>query len=296
MIRENISAIIIADSISPEGVRLTTFELDYPRFIHAEFNTHRLLSRNAQSSRAVPVKKMLEIVRESPARPEFWGKNQPGMQAVEECDAKFPMQIGNERVTLDRNQMWREAAMYAAQVAEAFDEAGYHKQIVNRLLEPFAPIKVVTTATEWDNFYSLRRHEDAQPEIRILADRMYEAQTASVPIQLEPGDWHVPYWRDGYVRSDDPELETAKAVSVSCCAQVSYRKLDQSIEKAKAIFDRLVTSKPIHASPLEHQATPLDRSSDGDGVTHQRVDGSVWSGNFREWIQYRQLIDEEAVW
>lgn len=300
--RSNISAYVIADSVSPDGVRITTFELEYPRFIHAEFMTHRLLSRNAQSSRAVPTEKMLELVRTFPARPEFWGKNQPGMQAKEEHDEPFYLDYGNgTRVKVDRLQMWKEAAASASQWAESFLEAGYHKQIVNRILEPFAPIKVVASATEWDNFFHLRLHEDAQPEIRILAEKMWDAMKESNPRVLGHNSWHVPYYKDGYLEFEnhdhwDKELEDALAISASCCAQVSYRKLDDSIEKARKVLDRLVTSKPIHASPLEHQATPINYTGSEEGITHQRIDGSLWSGNFRGWIQNRQLIEGEAVW
>ena len=45
---------------------LWTFELTYPRYIHSEFMTHRVFSRNASSSRAIPVKRMIEQVRNNP--------------------------------------------------------------------------------------------------------------------------------------------------------------------------------------------------------------------------------------
>jgi thymidylate synthase ThyX len=80
-----ISAKIIADSISESeyGDRITTFELEYPRFIHGELMTHRLFSRNAASSRAIPINKMMDQVLTAPAMPVEWGLNKSGMQAEE---------------------------------------------------------------------------------------------------------------------------------------------------------------------------------------------------------------------
>ena len=79
---------IIADSISQtDGIRLTTFELEYPRYIHAEIMTHRVFSRNAQSSRAVPVDKQLERVRTSPVLPIEWGANKAGMSSATLLDS-----------------------------------------------------------------------------------------------------------------------------------------------------------------------------------------------------------------
>lgn len=303
-----ITAKIIAHSITQQGKQIVTFELEYPRFIHSELNTHRLFSRNAASSRAIPVAKMVEQVRLSPAMPVHWGKNQPGMQAKEEltgCD-------------LDATQSdWLVAARAAASIAERMSNYGAHKQIVNRILEPFQMMKTVLTATEFDNFFWLRKHSDAQPEIKELAEKMWEALENSNPITLSPGDWHVPYYQDGgWIRMmEETSLEDALAISSSCCAQVSYRKLDDSLEKAKDIFDKLIESKPCHASPTEHQATPMQQggefwdeggeyslncphSSDcwEEGVTHSDRQGNLWSGNFKGWIQHRQLIPENVCW
>jgi len=222
-----ISATIVADSVSEAGKRITTFELEYPRFIHAELLTHRLLSRNAASSRAIPVNKMIEHVEENTAMPIHWGKNQKGMQANNECNSI----IGE----CSREQLWRNAAWCATDIADAFATAGYHKQIVNRLLEPFQFIKVVCTATEYDNFFWLRKHPDAQPEIAELARVMWEAREQSEPMLLKAGEWHVPYVDRsnlGYTIPVDGDyengrinlsIEDALKISASCCAQVSYR-------------------------------------------------------------------------
>lgn len=319
----NISAKVIADSVSAvNGKRITTYELEYPRFIHSEFMTHRMISKNAASSRAIPVKAMLENIVANPAMPSHWGKNQPGMQASEECNAVFKWEIefgrhGGISGEYTREEYWMLAAESAIKFANRFAEAGYHKQIVNRITEPFQMIKVVATATEWDNFFWLRKHADAQPEIRILAEKMWEARTASKPEVLQPGEWHTPYVThmrrtdsdgkptgsllygidDGIGSFDAIGLEHALKVSSSMCAQVSYRKADDTLEKALMVYDRLVESKPVHASPFEHSATPMcpDVSWE-DGVTAEHKILGKMSGNLAGWIQYRQLIEDHTKW
>jgi len=297
-----IKATIVADSYSAvNGKRITTFELEYPRWIHGEILTHRLFSRNAMSSRAVPIEKMIEQVRTNPAKPMHWGKNQAGMQAKEEL------------FEVDRNEVkyeWASAAKNAAVSAESMSENGLHKQVVNRILEPFQLMKTVLTSTEFDNFFWLRKHADAQPEIKELAERMYEQLEWNklFTVELDSGDWHTPYYEGGYwLKESETPLEDALAISSSCCAQVSYRLLDDSIEKARKVYQRLVESTPVHASPFEHQAAPIDfvlnPTSESQwemnidkmhfvkGVTHADKDGNLWSGNLKGWIQYRQLID-----
>lgn len=351
-----IKATIIAHSKSAvNGKEIVTFELEYPRFIHSELMTHRLFSRNAASSRAIPVAKMIAMVRENPAMPVHWGKNQPGMQAKEECDVKVFVermfeyhlaQTGDieQAIALcmhTREYAWFLAADCMATYAEEFESAGYHKQIVNRILEPFQWMKTVVTATEFDNWFWLRNHPDAQPEIKELAEKMWEALKASKPVNLQPGEWHVPYVAvcifDNVVRPvfysatgnleviDDASGEVRKgtfiswkdalAISSSCCAQVSYRKLDDSLEKAQDIYKRLVESEPVHASPFEHQATPMKPTYSGcmerpwfnpvntenpayweKGITHADRDGKLWSGNFCGFVQHRQLIPNNACW
>ncbi len=306
-----ITAKIIADSVSSvSGDRITTFEIEYHRYIHGEMMTHRMFSRNAASSRAIPVKNMLELVRNSPAIPIHWGKNQAGMQAKEECDAPlgFDQELSNGWKStnyLTKDVAWKAGADNAAMLADKFSEAGYHKQIINRLVEPFQMIKVVVTATSFDNFFWLRFHEDAQPEIAELARCMLVAYKRSIPRELEPGMWHVPYYEDGHwgCMSGDT-LDTALKISASCCAQVSYRKSDNSLEKAETVWERLVASQPVHASPTEHQATPMKYATEHDtfiydcgtdpepdvGTTHADMQGNYWSNNFKGWIQHRALI------
>lgn len=275
-----ITATIITDSISGAGKRLTTFQLCYPRFIHSEVMTHRVFSRNASSSRAIPVAKMIEQVRNDPAMPIHWGKNQAGMQAKEELGCMDLLRAKGR---------WRLAAESAAAHAEVMLEVGLHKQVANRLLEPFQWMHVVLTATEFDNFFELRAHEDAQPEIHELAIQMKAAMEASKPALLKLGVWHLPYVTDEdrhaiiqrTVSTYEDAAELARKVSAARCCRVSYLKHDghpSTIEEDLALCDRLAGARPIHASPFEHIATPLNNSSE-------------WSGNFQGWYQYRKDIE-----
>lgn len=286
-----INATIIQDS-SADGIRITTFELDYPRFIHAELMTHRMFSRNAASSRAIPLAKMHDHVLNNMATPIHWGINESGMQAKEQLvDTELE----------GAKQIWRAAGEEAVRWSKSLGNQRLHKQIANRVTEPFQIMKTIVTATEWDNWYNLRAHADAQPEICELANKMLDAHDESIPKSLMPGEWHVPYIGreldgNGHMLytsgGGNILLEDAKIISASCCAQVSYRKSDDSLDKAKAIYQRLIGSVPCHASPVEHQAmAPLiTKNSWQSGYTHMDRNHNMWSGNFRGWIQHRQLL------
>ncbi|MES0134539.1 FAD-dependent thymidylate synthase [Mesorhizobium sp. M0016] len=296
-----ISAKIIADSIPNAGKRITTMQLRYPRFVHAEFMTHRVFSRNASSSRAIPVERLIQDIIDDTAMPIHWGKNQPGMQADEEHDAPVYVSVVDGMVSArDHDEAWNKARDKAIEFARAFDEAGYHKQIVNRLLEPFSHINVVVTATEWSNFFGLRRHSGAQPEIRELADCMIEAMLGSKPVKLGPGQWHVPYVADNdkeiwdYGIANNLDLKTlAIKLSVARCARVSYLTHDgkkPDIASDLALYDRLVGSEPLHASPAEHQATP-----DAFNPYNEVWQEPHLHGNFVGWVQYRKTLPNENI-
>lgn len=283
-----IEAKVIEDSISEAGKRITTLQIKFHRFILPEFNTHRVFSRNFSSSRAIPTKTLLRQVAEEPAMPVFWGKNQPGMQAAEELEA------GNLE---DAKEEWLRAAAAAAHHAYWLAEAGVHKQIVNRTIEPYLWAHGVVTSTEWDNWYSLRAHEDAQPEIHELALAMRKATDNSIPQILKAGEWHLPYITD-VDRRDVHALgldinETLPKISAARCCRVSYLKHDgtsPNLDDDLALFDRLAGSVPLHASPLEHQATPDTYAKNIDGHFDNYED---W-GNFKEWRQYRKLWEREV--
>ena len=301
-----IEAKIIADSISPDGIRLTTFQLRYPRFIHAELMTHRVFSRNASSSRAIPVERMIEDLRRDPAMPIYWGSNKPGMQAGDEIEGGS---LTSPKSVCQFS--WLNAMEVMIDHARVMIGHGLHKQIANRILEPWAHINVVVTATDWNNFYALRRHEDAQPEIKVLADAMWEEMRLTTPHELQPGEWHLPYvtkedWSTSHylakknrITRDEPMcdelVKDLKKVSVARCARVSYLTHDgrqTTVEEDLQLYDRLVGSMPLHASPAEHQATP-------DIIYKVRPDGSkVWNnprlhGNLNGWIQYRKTLPGE---
>lgn len=274
-----IKAKVIEDSISEEGKRITTLEVTFHRYILSEFNTHRVFSRNFSSSRAIPTKKLLEQVRTNPAMPVHWGKNQTGMQAHEEL----------EGIALEEaKKQWRFAAIDAADNAERLANLGLHKQLVNRCVETYLYVTGIVTSTEWDNFFELRDHPDAQPEFRVLAKEMRKALNESLPNHLGWGEWHLPYVKESeklIATNDYYDSMLWQKVSAARCCRVSYLKHDgttPSIDEDLALFDRLAGSIPLHASPLEHQATPCNIPMD-----------DAYSGNLKGWIQYRKLWEKE---
>jgi hypothetical protein len=288
---------VIADSISRNGARLTTMQISYPRFVHAEFMTHRVFSRNASSSRAIPVAKMIDQVRNNPAMPVHWGKNQPGMQAAGELEGE---------ALHDAKHLWTRAAKAMAECAEVMSSIGLHKQVANRLLEPFQWMHTIVTATEWDNFFALRCHPAAEPNIQKLAYMMREARQFSAPVFLSPGEWHMPYVE--WVRDENRQyfqnegfritLEEALAASTARCARVSYLNHDgtePNLAKDMELYERLVGSDPIHASPTEHQATPdtkrLVESNPYDAEWHW---ARPWMhGNLVGWEQHRKFLERK---
>lgn len=318
-----ISAKVICDSISEAGVRLTTFEIEVPRIVWSELMTHRMFSRNAASSRAIPFAKMSEQLI---GRPVSFGKNQTGMQAGEEHGAfvngrEVP---GHPDATFaySAEEAWEEAKKDALFWSKAFADAGYHKQCFNRLTEPFQCIKAVVSATEFQNFFYLRKDAAADPTIHRLAQCMYEAQENSNPTVLKVGEWHLPYigyhfetyskFGDGeqtFVMEGEDEISLEDAIKVSCArtAAVSFRNVDYGLEKCLQVYDRLLNSGKLHGSALEHAATPMDFTGRGhvnqpedtgtwqQGVSHMTSDGELWSGNFKGFIQHRKTIKGENM-
>ncbi|GGI06570.1 FAD-dependent thymidylate synthase [Egicoccus halophilus] len=259
---------VVRDSVSPAGVRLTTVEVTLHRFVLAELNTHRAFSRNSASSRAIPVQRQLDTVLHDPAVPVEFGANQRGMQAG-------PPLTGEERERAEAG--WLAARDAAVAAARDLLDLGVHKQVANRLLEPFLWQTVIVTATDWDGFWQQRCSPLAQPEIRAAAEAMRAAFAASTPVELAVGDWHTPY-----VRAEDGDLdvETRKRVSAARCARVSYLTHDgrRDLAADEQLYERLVTAEPPHWSPLEHVATPAD----GDGPVR---------GNLRGWRQLRHVVE-----
>jgi thymidylate synthase ThyX len=267
---------ILKDSLAPCGKRLTTWELTYPRFVHAELMTHRLFSRNAASSRAIPIEKLIERVEQDPAMPVFWGKNQKGMQAEVEMSPA-------ERALAEAR--WLHARDLAVAECRQLAELGVHKQLANRIIEPWMFITVILSATEFDNWFHLRNHPMAQPEIAWVAKSMWNQFHAptSMPQELPAGGWHLPLI--GGPETDDLDVETLKKISVGRCARVSYlthegkRDIDKDVELHDRLCSGPATGEPGHWSPFEHVAMALD--------TPER------SGNFIGFRQYRKFFTNE---
>jgi thymidylate synthase ThyX len=268
-----ITSQILADSITPAGNRLTTFLLTYPRFIHAEFMTHRCFSRNAASSRAIPIRKMIAAICNNPAVPEYWGANEKGMQA-------------GKQVILDdldfAKREWLQGAHAATLTAEDLDRYGLHKQIANRPLEPFSHITVVATSAEKGlrNFFAQRAHKDAQPEFQVLAYRMLAAWLKSKDetlTHLDWGHWHLPEF-PGVAWTGD--LWTNIKIATAHCARTSYLSHEgaQTVAGDLELHDKLIAGK--HMSPLEHCAQAV-----------QNMDGSNFGYH---WLQYRKTIEGEC--
>ena len=293
---------VLADSVTEFDDRLTTLEVTFPRFVLPEFNTHRVFSRNSASSRAVPVEKRLLQVLDEPVVPIEWGANKPGMQSIDilsESDqlvaetewlkARDHAVIGAVALVGGLGKMRNEALVsrvnelyvrYNLKIPEPIQ--GVHKQFVNRILEPYMWHTVVVSSTEWDNFMALRRHPDAQPEIRKVADLMDDAIESSEPMELGEGQWHLPF-----VLEEERTLsfDILAKLAVARCARVSYETHDTGkIDQAKdiALHDSLRDSG--HMSPFEHVARPM---------TNEEYMENPWSGNFLGWHQYRKDIPYE---
>lgn len=274
---------IILDSISDAEVRLTTIEVTFPRIVLAEFNTHRVFSRNAASSRAIPVAKMIEAVMTDPFIPRKWGKNQKGMQAsVELTESEKSRAIAK----------WlkaRDAAVEAAKDLGNPDDLNVHKQLTNRLLEPWLWVTDIVTATEYENFKGLRVSPDAQPDFEIAARMMQEVQDGSTPAYIKPGEWHLPYVTnyDGVevaaaVQNGDLVEGAPQWISAGRNARVSYLTHDGRRDWAEDIglYTRLLTNR--HLSPLEHPA--------------QALANPIPIGNFVGWLSLRKWIPGEAIY
>lgn len=259
------SARVLLDSVSPHGVRLTTLEVTFPRFVLAEFNTHRVLSKSSASSRAVPTSRLIERVEREPVLPLQWGRNKAGMSASD---------LLSDRDADAAQQIWLKARDDAVAHARELLELKVHKQELNRILEPFLWHTVIVSGTEWTNFFELRCSPNAQPEIREAALRMRDAMAVSRPQQIEYGEWHTPLVQDDERALD---VEERKRISSARCARVSYLTHDGKREIAKDLdlYERLKADR--HLSPFEHVATP---ARDAD-----------FHANFRGWLQMRREIE-----
>jgi len=283
---------ILADSISPAGHRLTTFEVTFPRIVLAEFNTHRVFARNSASSRAIPVEKMLRRIVDDPFIPVYWGKNQKGMQAEQEL---------TEQEQQIAASMWRQGLRRAIETANELLGLGVHKQITNRFLEVGMWHTVIVSATEWGNFFNLRDNNKAQPEIHHAADLLHQLFKASKPVERRR-DWHLPLVQPEEMQTH-PETNWVE-ISAGRCARVSLLTHDgkRDLVEDTRLHNGLLDNG--HMSPLEHPARPM--TPDELVLFSQRVvewRRDAWFdtgkrthflGNYNGWVQHRKMIPGEA--
>ena len=313
--------ISVEDTGEYEEVYDLTVQHEQHNFLANDIVVHNCVSKNSSSSRAIPVSKMLEHTKNINLKPVYFGSNKSGMQAGDEL-------VGEDLQYA--KSTWESALLNMVHSAKILDGCGVAKEVCNRLVEPFQLVKVVCTATDWDNFFNLRLHPDADPNICMLAYKMYEAMQESKPFELKVGEWHLPFVDKlldenlnlisyGVSHEDvtygtmhrPVTLEQAIKLSAASCASVSYRTEGMTLEKADKIFDMLIKAEVIHASPFEHLATPVkpkfnelgkvrvncsEHQSWEEGITHMNKQGELCSGNLRGFIQYRHLLPNNTSW
>jgi len=251
---------VLADSIAPGCPRLTSLKVRFPHIILPQVLTHRVFSRNTSSSRAIPVARLIADVERDPFIPREWRYSADrGMQPGEVMSAEDA-----EESLAD----WTDALRFNRGRARKMAKRGNSKEHVNRILEPYAHVSMIITATEWENFLKLRLDSHSQIEIRDLAEAIRDAMAASTPRQLGIGNWHLPYGDSGY-----PDE------SAACCARISYDSHDGGRASAAA-NQRLakMLKGEGHWSPFENQA---------------RVGmNGAWRGNFTgNWEQNRKMME-----
>lgn len=298
--RQSFNVRVLAYSKSAHDVMAVSFYLMYPRFIHAEMLTHKDFSRSAASSRAIPVKKMLSQVWNNPAMPVYWGANMPGMQA------KAELKGWKRHIAIN---LWMLAGKVACVFAWFLTTVNLHKQIANRILEPWQLMHVTLTTSKLANFFNLRIHPDAQPEINYLATKMKLHFQMANAVILKKGQWHLPWIspidfheaREISFNLCIPQQEVLKRASTARCARSSYGTFagERSLVKDLELYDKLIVMKPVHASPAEHQVTPDVAVG---GLLHVTSNGKeeadiIWSqpklhGNMIGWIQHRKQIPD----
>jgi len=277
-----IEAKILLDTLI-DGQRVTTFEITLPKFILAEFNTHRVFSRNFASSRAIPNNKILEYTTFTP---DMWRINQKGMQPTLNTDIKIDKKA---------NKIWEKARRQAKKYSEQLSKIGIAKELCNRLVEPFMYVKGIVTATDFNNFFELRCHADAQREIQLLASQMKTLHKKSKPKER---DFHLPYILDWEIKKANSgkgkitlkDLNNLIYSSIARCARVSYMPLDNTpnnLNKDLELYKKLIGSKPQHFSPAEHQVFSFKF------VNKNKKIFTDLGGNLRNVVQWRKVLELE---
>lgn len=281
------SARVIAHSAHPYGGSdLITVEVTLHRFVLAELNTHRVFSRNSASSRAIPVEKMRERYGNDYAWPISWPAEQAGMQGGAELTGE---DLHDAKDLFDEVQAFTYDRIGEYLRKHPEKERRLHKSVLNRLMEPMQWHTVIITSTEWENFFGLRCHPLAQPEIRLAAEKIRSAIEASTPRVLTDGEWHTPYAKVDFVAGTGPGNVRLLVESAARCAWVSTTSHDgdHSYEACVRMVQRLATARPMHASPFEHQAIPVLGSS-------SREWGKL-RGNLHGWRQLRHKLEDYGL-
>lgn len=261
---------VVADSVSEAGVRLVTLAATYPRFIHDEMLTHTIF-RNSGSSRAQPSWQVYERVRDHGVIPVFWGKNQSGMEAETELPPEAKKQARED---------WIAGMADALQTFRNLSEGGAHKQIVNRSIMPYDWITCLITATDWQNFRSLRVAKSAQPEMQVIAHGICRALDVSQPTLIRRGEWHLPYVTvEERERFSYRSMLTLVDFSVARCARLSYYNHEGTYEPEKDVRLSKELHENRHVSPMWHQATPMQ--------------DLTYYDKFWGWKPYRKFLNNE---
>ena len=265
--RNKTSATIVADSVSQNGSRLTTFTLVMPRIILSEASKHRVFTMSSQSSRAVPFKTMLKTVRTDPFVPINFMRDHKGMQGKTYFTNKFTISL--------LIFLWLRARDCAMLFAWLLNYIGLTKQMCNRLLEPFMWHEIIVSATDYENFFTQRCAADAEIHIQDLAIKMRIAMEESTPTLLRYDEYHIPF-RDEILAQAGGALSRNELIihSIAKCARISYNKYNQRIDYDKdlALVKKLI--KDMHMTPLEHVASPV--------LVNTQV-----LGNFKRYKQFR---------
>ncbi|NKX37739.1 thymidylate synthase [Rhodobacteraceae bacterium R_SAG4] len=312
--------VVLASRCKQTGRKVYTLHLRYPRIIHGELMTHRVFNRNARSSRAVPIMTLLAEIRSSAFIPWHWTGKQKGMQGVPNWQSKVLVQGAaalhvDADTPVDNVAAWLWGRDMMCDLAESFEKADYHKQVANRLVEPWMWMDLLVTSVHWANFLHLRDHPAAEPHIRDLAVLVGKALEAAECQDLDPGEWHLPYvftpdWEEARSRFalEAEQIEWLKQISAARCARISYAPFDgdASYEREIERFELLVGDDAIHASPLEHQCTP-DRhvtvettywEHDGTMIRDEARTGGLYPNlhaSLTGFIQFRKTVPNEAV-
>lgn len=269
----------VAATIGNRGARIDTFEANIPRVVLAELNTHRAITKSAASSRAIPVAKRVDMVRTNPYVPENVGKNKAGMSAdVNLSDEEYEKFV----------EMWTRFGLAAATIAEAMvEQTGAHKQEINRLLEPWSYVKVVVTATEWENFFNLRMSPAAYPAFQDFAGKLFRAYGDAKP---KHSMYHLPYTDD---MPPGSPIDDLYMVSAARCARVSYKTFDgirSTFDDDKKLCAKLLEEG--HLSPFDHPAMGDSCYYKGESYDSRRwwmrpVDHRQYWG----WIPHRVAVE-----